>query len=251
MASVVALLCLPDATACRYAVQMAQHLLDLCIADVRFVVTVAKEAFTAALSVLLQQEAWTVGIEWDLIEFLLDVFLMLVMGEGRQPIFVSGGSGAVGTSDCNTSMCAHAVRSDWPPRILMSVSAVVTMERIAQLEQQLRSIMQRRKRRGVMKDFITELVAVVSGSNSTSTSAAAGAGMAADGTGTGTAAAATGSLLSVAGGGIPLVLDVRHRLVKRQCAHQQPLSLQQVSGNRTMGSGGGEASFNLANLFGD
>ena len=51
----IALLCLPDAHACRFGVQCAQRLLDRCLEDQRFVVAVGKEAFSAALVVLLQQ----------------------------------------------------------------------------------------------------------------------------------------------------------------------------------------------------
>lgn len=55
VSSVVAMICLPDASACKHCIQMAQRMLDLSIVDNRFIVPVAKEAFTAALSVLLQQ----------------------------------------------------------------------------------------------------------------------------------------------------------------------------------------------------
>lgn len=55
VSSIIAMICLPDASACKFCIQMAQKLLDLSIVDARFIVPVAKEAFTAALSVLLQQ----------------------------------------------------------------------------------------------------------------------------------------------------------------------------------------------------
>ncbi len=55
VSSIVAMICLPDAGACKYSIQMSQKLLDLSIIDARFIVPVAKEAFSAALSVLLQQ----------------------------------------------------------------------------------------------------------------------------------------------------------------------------------------------------
>jgi hypothetical protein len=55
VSSVVTLICLPDASACKFAIQMTQKLLDHSISDARFIVPVAKDAFSAALSVLLQQ----------------------------------------------------------------------------------------------------------------------------------------------------------------------------------------------------
>jgi len=55
VSSIIAMICLPDANACKFSIQMAQKLLDLSIVDPRFIVPVAKEAFSAALSVLFQQ----------------------------------------------------------------------------------------------------------------------------------------------------------------------------------------------------
>jgi hypothetical protein len=55
VSSVVTLICLPDANGCKFAIQMAQKMLDLSTIDARFIVPVAKDAFSAALSVLLQQ----------------------------------------------------------------------------------------------------------------------------------------------------------------------------------------------------
>ena len=64
VSSIVAMICLPDAGACKYSIQMSQKLLDLSIIDTRFIVPVAKEAFSAALSVLLQQVCFFFGIEY-------------------------------------------------------------------------------------------------------------------------------------------------------------------------------------------
>jgi hypothetical protein len=55
VSAVITLLCLPDANGCKFALQMAQKLLDLSLLDARFIVPVAKDAFSAVLSVLLGQ----------------------------------------------------------------------------------------------------------------------------------------------------------------------------------------------------
>lgn len=124
VSSVVTLICLPDANACKFAIQMAQKMLDLSLIDARFIVPVAKDAFSAALSVLLQQEKWSIGLEWELIEYVLDAYLMLVVGEGRNPVNVSAGSGYA--SAANSPMAGggtlvplhqHAARSDWPKQV--------------------------------------------------------------------------------------------------------------------------------------
>lgn len=157
VSSIVAMICLPDAGACKYSIQMAQKLLDLSIVDARFIVPVAKEAFSAALSVLLQQvsftmflmsmislcyqilfesqEKWSIGLEWELIEYVLDVYLMLVVGEGRHPVSVGAGSGYPGSNSggsnaaggANSPMAGgntglvpikhHTARSEWPQQV--------------------------------------------------------------------------------------------------------------------------------------
>jgi hypothetical protein len=123
VSSVVTLICLPDANGCKFAIQMAQKMLDLSTIDARFIVPVAKDAFSAALSVLLQQEKWSIGLEWELIEFVLDVYLMLVVGEGRNPVNVSAGSGYVASPTAGAGGGAlvplhqHAARSEWPQQV--------------------------------------------------------------------------------------------------------------------------------------
>eukprot|EP01034_Spumella_vulgaris_P035637 gene35637-43941_t len=81
LASIVVLLSLPDSTTCRRCLQLVSYLLEESAKDNRFVPIVAKEGFGAVLQILLVQAKWSIGMEWELIEFLLDAYLVLVLGE--------------------------------------------------------------------------------------------------------------------------------------------------------------------------
>lgn len=49
------------------------------------------------------QEKWSIGLEWELIEYVLDVYLMLVVGEGRHPVSTGAGSGYPGSNNNNSA----------------------------------------------------------------------------------------------------------------------------------------------------
>lgn len=85
VASAVSLVGLPDSTACRLGIALAEHLALQCRGDRRLVSAIGKEAFSAALCVLLQGEAWSEGLELDIIDFLVSVYGLLVFGETLAP----------------------------------------------------------------------------------------------------------------------------------------------------------------------
>jgi hypothetical protein len=85
VASAVSLVGLPDSTACRKGIALAEHFALQCRGDRRLVSAVGKEAFSAALCVLLQGEAWSEGLELDIVDFLVSVYGLLVFGETLAP----------------------------------------------------------------------------------------------------------------------------------------------------------------------
>jgi hypothetical protein len=87
------------------------------------------------------QEKWSIGLEWDLIEYVLDVYLMLVVGEGRHPVNVDAGSGHPGSTATTSAQGGngggmlggngalvpvhhHTARSDWPQQVSSTGNAV-------------------------------------------------------------------------------------------------------------------------------
>jgi hypothetical protein len=67
-------------------------------------------------------------MEWELIEFALDVYLMLVVGEGRHPVNVGAGSGYTAAPGQATqagmpsgaalvALHQHSARSEWPAQV--------------------------------------------------------------------------------------------------------------------------------------
>jgi len=77
-------------------------------------------------------------------------------------------------------------------QILLSLNGV-TREKLAEFDVNLQKMLAKKKRRGLMKDLITEII----GNNGAQ----------------GTAGSASGSVFS-AGSGMPSVLNVRHRLMR-------------------------------------
>lgn len=75
-------------------------------------------------------------MEWELIEFILDVYLMLVIGEGRFPVNSNpnGPPDAMNTPVSNNNnpnmtmslapIQVHQARSDWPKQILLSLAGM-------------------------------------------------------------------------------------------------------------------------------
>jgi hypothetical protein len=91
----------------------------------------------ASCTFLNQQESWSIGLEWDLIEYVLDVYLMLVLGEGRFPVNTNNPNGSSSSSSSSSSNTyqinsnnsisingaphgnKHSARSDWPKKVLL------------------------------------------------------------------------------------------------------------------------------------
>ena len=72
----------------RRGLSLAEYLIHQCsgpTGDRRLVVALGRDAFSAALCVLLQQEAWSEGMEWEIVDFLTLLYGTLVLGETRSP----------------------------------------------------------------------------------------------------------------------------------------------------------------------
>jgi hypothetical protein len=84
-ASVAVLIGLPDSAACRKGIALGDDLALQSRRDGRLVSVVGKDAFSAALFVLLQEESWSEGLELEVIDFLVSVYGVLVFGETLTP----------------------------------------------------------------------------------------------------------------------------------------------------------------------
>ena len=171
--AVVSFLYLPDPQAVKNGVLLGRSLAEQCVGgggtsgglggDARLSVAVGQGLFTAALSVLLRAEPHSVGIEWDLVDLLHDIYCSLVLG---MPIVAGGGGGATGVGGGLPDAAATApwggatghVTSTLPRDVLMSIPGC-TPDELATLEQQLSIPGQHKKRRkDLLKEYVTTLI---------------------------------------------------------------------------------------------
>lgn len=172
--SCVALMCLPNPTVLNRALQLADFLLEQCAVDPRVIPAVGKDIFSAAIVILLKEEKWATGYEMDLVVFATEVYCRLVIGVSSQASSsttpttsatffpstktqsnVSGhsstmhaGIGGVSQGLRNPALCGY-------PRDVLCGIPRVTPDMILSLEDQLTAVVDRRKRRDIMKEFLT------------------------------------------------------------------------------------------------
>ena len=223
MQSIVALLCLPDSSACRVGVQLARNLLAQAQTDTRLVPAVGKDCFAAALSVLLKQERWSCGLEWDLIDFLQETYCTFVMGLELDP----------GKMESDANKAAKKLKHErqaemqLPAKVLEEAGAL--RDAAIALNAQLTGCTNKKKRREYFKDYLSPLI---------ERHAAVQAGG-----GDRTSGASTDSVFAKK---LPAVLNIRTRLAK-------------VGNGKSQGGARGGAghalssaeNFSLANLFDD
>ena len=141
--SVVALLCIPDADACRWGLLLAKSLSEQLITDPRLFVAVGKDAFSAALGVLLREEKFSTGLEWLLTDFCQDVYCGLLLG--------------CPMGDLPPTSHFQPYHCDYPRQVLLQVPGS-SPERVQQLEHQMSCVLTKKKRRELFKDFVFESV---------------------------------------------------------------------------------------------
>lgn len=139
--SVLALLCIPDVDACHWGLELAMGLAKQSLADQRLLVAVGKEAFAAALMVLLRGEAFSGGMEWTLIEFCQEVYCGLLLGVPMRDT----------TQAFSVGFC------DYPRQVLLQMPGC-SVALVQQLEKQLAgSTNKKKKRRECFRDLVAEI----------------------------------------------------------------------------------------------
>jgi len=218
MQSIVALLCLPDSSACRVGVQLARNVLVMAQSDTRLVPAVGKDCFAAALSVLLKQERWSTGLEWDLIDFLQETYCTFVLGLELDP----------GKMESDVTKTArrtqHEKQADMQLPLQILGAAGAEPAAADALKAQLAGCTNKKKRREYFKDYLAPLI-------ERHAAGQAGGGDRASG-------ASTDSVFAKK---LPAVLNIRTRLA----------SAGNGKSKKAMGVLEGSENFSLANLFDD
>jgi hypothetical protein len=136
----LALLSLPDTHACRRGVVLANVLLDASFQEQSLMPTIGKLFFQVALLVLVQNERWLVGMEWELTELVGNIYADYVLGLRDVTC----------RKDLKQCLC------DEPRGVLLNIGLPTAV--ISSLEKQLCTVLSKKKRRDFMKDFINSSV---------------------------------------------------------------------------------------------
>jgi hypothetical protein len=146
---VVALICLPVVDACKTGLQLGKLLLERALADARFLEPVGRDAFCAALSVLLKGEKYSAGLEWALVDFMHDVYSSLVLG------FSLG--------DVPVAPLVPLMLSELPRQMLLLVPGN-SPSAVQALEGSMRAGASKKKRRDMFKEHVASFISKGDGS---------------------------------------------------------------------------------------
>lgn len=141
--SAIALICIPDADACKFGLMLAKSLCERCLIDNRLLLAVGRDGFSAALMVLLKAEKFSVGMEWQVVDFLQEVYCGFVLGYPLGDL--------TGPGSALNFMC------DSPRQVLLLVPGNSTDD-VLLLEKQLSGAPSKKRRRDIFKDHVASLI---------------------------------------------------------------------------------------------
>ena len=79
----------PDAYTCRRCTKICHRILEACAWDTRYTQLIGSRMFGKAVKAIVTEPKWMVGIEWDMINLIRDIYVRLVLGQTLLP----GGQG--------------------------------------------------------------------------------------------------------------------------------------------------------------
>jgi hypothetical protein len=152
----VSLLCIPHAGGCRKGIDLAYFLLENCGISPRIQQTMGQDMFGACLQILFKDDAWSTGLEWDIIDLINSIYCILVLGMTFSSVTTCR-SAAVSASQPTVLI------SDFPRQVMLSIPNVdprkVQELEVFLTENQVASKVQTKKmRRQYWKDFIGGLI---------------------------------------------------------------------------------------------
>ena len=168
--SVIQCLAYPDAYTCRRMARICHRILEAVAWYPRYTELLGNRLLSAAVKNIVTEPKWMVGIEWEMINIVRDIYGRLVLGQIVQP----GGQGAGLQQPAAANNPNHyeqaktadrplqgggilVVSSDIPRRVLASLPGV-NMTMIDQLDRD----MKRKRSAKDQKDFIRDLLRIAS-----------------------------------------------------------------------------------------
>lgn len=166
--TVIQCLSYPDAYTCRRITRICHRILETAAWHPRYTEILGQRMMSAAVQNLVTEPKWMVGIEWDMINVVRDIYCRLTLGQVVQP----GGQGAglqqviVSQNPLTYEQAKSADRplqgggilttpSDIPRQVLLSLPGI-DVRMIQQLDEDL----QRKRSAKDQKDFIRDLLRV-------------------------------------------------------------------------------------------
>jgi hypothetical protein len=158
----------PDAYTCRRMTRICHRCLETVSWDPRYTGLLGTQMFSVAVKNIVMEPKWMVGIEWDVINVIRDIYCRLALGQVVQP----GGQGAglqQPTSSEIPLMYEQAKTADHPlqgggilispsdlPRNVLASLPGITVQMVQQLDGDLK----RKRAAKDQKDFIRDLLRI-------------------------------------------------------------------------------------------
>jgi len=155
----------PDAYTCRRCIAISHRFLENVAWVERYTQLIGQQMFTNSVRMIIAEQKWLVGIEWDLINLIRDVYCRLVLGQYLQ----HGGQGssnqqardATGTRYEQTKAVDKPLQgggilcipSDLPRQVLASLPGL-NPDMILQLENNLREKRSAKEQKEYLRDLL-------------------------------------------------------------------------------------------------
>jgi len=158
----------PDAYTCRRMAKVCHRILETVAWSPQYTQLLGQQLFTQTVKNIVTEPKWMVGIEWDMINVIRDIYCRLVLGQTMQP----GGQGAGLQQPSvlqNPNQFEQAktvdrplqgggilvVASDLPRQILASLPGI-GVAAVERLEQQMKSKRSAKDQKDVIRDLLRD-----------------------------------------------------------------------------------------------
>jgi len=167
--SIIQCLGYPDAYTCRRAAKVCHRILETVAWSPQYSQLLGQQMFTQAVKNIVTEPKWMVGMEWDIINIIRDIYCRLVLGQvlqfggqgpGQQQPNVAGG---------NADQYEQAKTADRPlqgggvlttasnyPRQVLSSLPGISVDAVARLEFAMKQKRSAKDQKDVLRDFLRE-----------------------------------------------------------------------------------------------
>jgi len=90
VSTIIKCICYPDAYSSRRCIRMCHRVLEVAVSYPQYTEIIGNEMFSTVLKMIVYEPKWMVGMEWDMISLVRDIYCRIVLGQCLLP----GGQGA-------------------------------------------------------------------------------------------------------------------------------------------------------------